>query len=59
MSVQSMRDALALGYSGGVNESFMIRLPVFVSTDTIKQQLAQNVFTNDGKFYPSINFRLL
>ena len=52
VSVQSMRDALALGYSGGVNESFMIRLPVFVSTDTIKQQLAQNVFTNDGKFYP-------
>jgi hypothetical protein len=52
VSVQSMRDALALGYSGNVNESFEIPLPVFMPVDAITDQLSKTLFTDDGKFYP-------
>jgi len=52
VSIQSMRDALSLGYTGSVNEAFKIPLPVFVGINTIKDELNKNVFNNDGKFYP-------
>lgn len=52
VSVQSLRDALALGYSGTVTRSFEIPLPVFVTTAAIQNELSKSLFTEDGKLYP-------
>lgn len=52
VSVQSMRDALALGYGGSLNESFQVPLPVFVKTADILAELQAKLFTDDGRYFP-------
>jgi hypothetical protein len=52
VSVQSMRDALNLGYGGAVNQTFKIPLPIRISASDLKADFVAALFDKDGKFYP-------
>lgn len=51
VSVQSMRDALALGY-GGEPTTTLLPLPVFMSTDAMTAALDSALFTDEHRLYP-------
>ena len=51
--IQSMRDALALGYGNTVTTAFRIPLPVYVSIDDLNKALIQQLFTfPNARYYP-------
>ena len=52
VSVQSMRDAMALGYGQEPSSALVIPLPVFMSTDAMTAALDSALFTEDHRFYP-------
>jgi hypothetical protein len=54
VSIQSMRDALSLGYTQGssLDSTYMIPLPIFVDIDTIQSTLVSTTFTNNGRWFP-------
>ena len=53
--VQSMRDALTLGYSHGSQASYKIPFPVFVSVKDLERELKKGLFDKTGgKFYPCL-----
>ena len=52
VSVQSMRDALALGYARDPTSTAMLPLAVFMSTDAMTAALDSALFTAQHRFYP-------
>ena len=52
VSVQGMRDALALGYGQGPSTTLLLPLPVFLSTDDMSAALDSVVFTDQHRLYP-------
>ena len=52
VSVQSMRDALALGYGEAPASTLLLPLPVFLSTDDMSAALDSVVFTDQHRLYP-------
>jgi len=51
--VQSMRDALALGFGDALHSSFKIPFPVFVSVKDLEEEIKNGLFNEeDGRFYP-------
>lgn len=52
VSVQSMRDALALGYGRGPANVMMLPLPVFMSADAMSAALDSALFTDQHRLYP-------
>lgn len=56
VSVQSMRDALALGYGQGQTNALMLPLPVFMSADAMTTALDSALFTDQHRLYPCAKF---
>lgn len=52
VSVQSMRDALALGFARGPSSAVTLPLPVFMSTDAMSVALDSALFTDQHRLYP-------
>ena len=52
VSVQSMRDALALGYARRPTNALMLPLPVFMSANAMTAALDSALFTNQHRLYP-------
>lgn len=52
VSVQSMRDALALGYGQEPTSAVMLPLPVFMSADAMTAALDSALFTDNHRLYP-------
>lgn len=52
VSVQSMRDALALGHGEGAATTLVLPLPVFMSTEAMSAALDSALFTDRHRLYP-------
>lgn len=52
VSVQSMRDALTLGYAREPTSTAALPLAVFISTDAMSAALDSALFTTQHRFYP-------
>lgn len=52
VSVQSMRDALALGYGQGPTNALLLPLPIFLSADAMSAALDSALFTDQHRLYP-------
>lgn len=52
VSVQSQRDALALGYDEPLASSQAIALPIFVPRAEVEKEFKKALFTENGRFYP-------
>ena len=54
ISIQSVRDALSLGYSdaSSLDQSFTFPLPIFVKSDALRATLDKKLFNADGRWYP-------
>jgi hypothetical protein len=52
VSVQSLRDALSLGYGDPVNPDFTIPLRIHLPIKELETELKKQIFTDSGRFYP-------
>jgi hypothetical protein len=52
VSVQSMRDALALGYGQPLMDTFRVPLPVQVTTADLVNEIKTRLFTDSGRWFP-------
>lgn len=52
ISVQSMRDALSLGFGAPATDALLVPLPIFVPVENISQLLREQIYNDHGRFYP-------
>lgn len=52
VTVQSLRDAVSLGYGGTLSENFKIPLPVLISASALQDELKKQLLDSKGRYYP-------
>lgn len=55
VSIQSQRDALALGYDEPLASSQSVALPLFIPRADVEAEIKKALFTDQGRFYPCRN----